>query len=68
MAAPLNIITWKGARFVQEKKQEKDCILLKVKLCNAPVLALPEGINDFIVYSDSSDRGLSLIFLCKGGK
>ncbi|GKG33514.1 putative reverse transcriptase domain-containing protein, partial [Tanacetum coccineum] len=32
--------------------------LLKQKLCSAPILALPEGSEDFIVYCDASIKGL----------
>ncbi|GJT41025.1 putative reverse transcriptase domain-containing protein [Tanacetum coccineum] len=32
--------------------------LLKQKLCVAPILALPEGSDDFVVYCDASIKGL----------
>ncbi|GJU39923.1 hypothetical protein Tco_1192880 [Tanacetum coccineum] len=31
------------------------------KLCNAPILALPEGSEDFIAYCDASKKGLGAI-------
>ncbi|GJX59753.1 hypothetical protein Tco_0291143, partial [Tanacetum coccineum] len=34
-----------------------DYAMLKEKLCNAPVLALPDGPDDFVVYSDASKQG-----------
>ncbi|GJS91893.1 reverse transcriptase domain-containing protein [Tanacetum coccineum] len=34
--------------------QESAFQLLKQKLCEAPILALPEGNNDFVVYYDAS--------------
>ncbi|GKE05124.1 putative reverse transcriptase domain-containing protein [Tanacetum coccineum] len=35
-------------------KQEEAFRILKEKLCNASVLALPDGPNDFVVYCDAS--------------
>ncbi|GKD26134.1 putative reverse transcriptase domain-containing protein, partial [Tanacetum coccineum] len=32
--------------------------MLKQKLCSAPILALPEGSEDFIAYCDASKKGL----------
>ncbi|GJZ57401.1 putative reverse transcriptase domain-containing protein [Tanacetum coccineum] len=34
--------------------QETAFQLLKQKLCEAPILALPEGNDDFVVYCDAS--------------
>nr|GEY86112.1 reverse transcriptase domain-containing protein [Tanacetum cinerariifolium] len=34
--------------------QESTFQLLKQKLCEAPILALPEGNNDFVIYCDAS--------------
>ncbi|GJT35750.1 putative reverse transcriptase domain-containing protein, partial [Tanacetum coccineum] len=33
------------------------------KLCNAPILALPEGSEDFIVYCDASIKGLGVVLM-----
>ncbi|GKB10204.1 putative reverse transcriptase domain-containing protein [Tanacetum coccineum] len=33
------------------------------KLCKAPILALPEGNNDFIIYCDASHQGLRAVCL-----
>ncbi|GJZ96974.1 putative reverse transcriptase domain-containing protein, partial [Tanacetum coccineum] len=38
-------------------KQDEAFRILKEKLCNAPVLALPDGPNDFVVYCDASKQG-----------
>nr|GEV25474.1 putative reverse transcriptase domain-containing protein [Tanacetum cinerariifolium] len=39
-------------------KQEAAFQLLKQKLCSAPILALPEGAEDFVAYCDASHKGL----------
>ncbi|GJZ86076.1 putative reverse transcriptase domain-containing protein [Tanacetum coccineum] len=33
------------------------------KLCEAPILALPEGNNDFVVYYDASHQGLGAVLM-----
>ncbi|GJV50578.1 putative reverse transcriptase domain-containing protein [Tanacetum coccineum] len=37
--------------------------LLKQKLCSAPILALPEGSEDFIAYCDASKKGLGDVLM-----
>nr|GFB44993.1 putative reverse transcriptase domain-containing protein [Tanacetum cinerariifolium] len=37
--------------------------LLKQKLCSAPILALPKGSEDFIVYYDASIKGLGAVLM-----
>ncbi|GJY14721.1 putative reverse transcriptase domain-containing protein [Tanacetum coccineum] len=39
---------------------------LKDKLCNAPILALPDGPEDFVVYSDASGLGLGYVLMQRG--
>nr|GEV07806.1 retrovirus-related Pol polyprotein from transposon 17.6 [Tanacetum cinerariifolium] len=38
----------------------------KEKLCNAPVLALPDGPEDFMVYYDASGLGLGCVLMRRG--
>ncbi|GJZ51994.1 putative reverse transcriptase domain-containing protein [Tanacetum coccineum] len=38
---------------------------LKQKLCSAPILALPEGSENFIVYCDASHKGLGAVLMQK---
>ncbi|GJX72044.1 retrovirus-related pol polyprotein from transposon TNT 1-94 [Tanacetum coccineum] len=35
----------------------------KKKLCSAPILALPEGSEDFIIYCDASIKGLDVVLM-----
>ncbi|GJW48756.1 putative reverse transcriptase domain-containing protein [Tanacetum coccineum] len=37
--------------------------MLKQKLCEVPILALPEGNNDFVVYCDASLQGLGAVLM-----
>nr|GFD17878.1 putative reverse transcriptase domain-containing protein [Tanacetum cinerariifolium] len=53
IAKSLNILTQKGKTFDWGEEQELAFQTLKDKLCNAPVLALLEGPEDFVVYCDA---------------
>ncbi|GJV24110.1 putative reverse transcriptase domain-containing protein [Tanacetum coccineum] len=44
-------------------KEENDFQLIKQKLCIAPILALPEGSEDFVVYYDASHKGLGVVLM-----
>ncbi|GKA47249.1 putative reverse transcriptase domain-containing protein [Tanacetum coccineum] len=37
--------------------------LLKHKLCSAPILPLPEGSENFVVYCDASQKGLGTVLM-----
>ncbi|GJW52824.1 putative reverse transcriptase domain-containing protein [Tanacetum coccineum] len=50
----------KSKTFDWGKEHEMAFQTLKGKLCNAPVLALPDGLEDFVVYCDASGLGLEL--------
>ncbi|GJW52468.1 putative reverse transcriptase domain-containing protein [Tanacetum coccineum] len=53
----------KGVKFDWGDKQEAAFQLLKQKLCSAPILALPEGSEDFIAYCDASKKGLGAVLM-----
>nr|GEW52154.1 putative reverse transcriptase domain-containing protein [Tanacetum cinerariifolium] len=40
-----------------------DFQILKQKLCEASILALPEGNDDFVVYCDASIQGLGVVLI-----
>ncbi|GJW77649.1 putative reverse transcriptase domain-containing protein [Tanacetum coccineum] len=44
-------------------KAEAAFQLLKQKLCSAPILALPEGSENFIVYCDASCKGFGAVLM-----
>nr|GEZ57329.1 hypothetical protein [Tanacetum cinerariifolium] len=45
------------------KEEEEAFQLLKDKLCSAPILALPEGSKDFVVYCDASLKGYGAVLM-----
>ncbi|GKB20559.1 putative reverse transcriptase domain-containing protein [Tanacetum coccineum] len=53
----------KGVKFNWGDKQEAVFQLLKQKLYSAPILALPEGSEDFVVYCDASHKGLGVVLI-----
>ncbi|GKB10748.1 putative reverse transcriptase domain-containing protein [Tanacetum coccineum] len=56
-------LTQKKVKFEWGDKQETTFQLIKQKLCSAPILALPEGSKDFIVYCDASIKGLDAVLM-----
>ncbi|GJZ23268.1 putative reverse transcriptase domain-containing protein [Tanacetum coccineum] len=58
-------LTQKKVMFDWGNKQEAVFQLLKKKLCIAPILALPEGAENFIVYCDASYKGLGALLVQK---
>ncbi|KAJ9553346.1 hypothetical protein OSB04_017391 [Centaurea solstitialis] len=60
---PLTTLTQKDKKFIWGEKQKEAFQLLKHKLCNAPILALPEGTDNFVVYCDASHQGLGCVLM-----
>ncbi|GKF33147.1 putative reverse transcriptase domain-containing protein, partial [Tanacetum coccineum] len=60
IAKPLTILTQEHKECVWGEEQERAFHILKDNLCNAPVLALPDGPENFVVYCDASGLGLGL--------
>ncbi|GJX57432.1 putative nucleotidyltransferase, ribonuclease H [Tanacetum coccineum] len=63
IAKPMTELTQKNQKFNWGKEQEIAFQLLKQKLCAAPILALPEGSDDFVVYCDASIKGLGAVLM-----
>ncbi|GJV24034.1 putative reverse transcriptase domain-containing protein [Tanacetum coccineum] len=60
LASPMTAMK---VKFDWGDKQEASFQLLKEKLCSAPILALPEGAENFIVYCDASHKGLGVVLM-----
>ncbi|GKD72597.1 putative reverse transcriptase domain-containing protein, partial [Tanacetum coccineum] len=58
-------LTQKSVKFDWGEKAEAAFQLLKQKLCSAPILALPEGSDNFLVYCDASHKGLGAVLMQK---
>ncbi|GJR50843.1 putative reverse transcriptase domain-containing protein [Tanacetum coccineum] len=54
IAKPLTKLTQKNKKYEWGEDEEEAFQMLKQKLCSAPILALPEGSEDFVVYCDAS--------------
>nr|GEU70287.1 putative reverse transcriptase domain-containing protein [Tanacetum cinerariifolium] len=54
IAQPLTKLTQKHKKYIWKEDQESAFQLLKQKLYEAPILALQEGNDDFVVYCDAS--------------
>ncbi|GJW19198.1 putative reverse transcriptase domain-containing protein [Tanacetum coccineum] len=64
---------WAGVGIAEEGRvyewgveQEEAFQTLKDNLCNAPILSLPDGVEDFVVYRDASNQGLSYVLMQRG--
>ncbi|GJY32454.1 putative reverse transcriptase domain-containing protein [Tanacetum coccineum] len=55
----------KSVKFDWGEKAEAAFQLLKQKLCSAPILALLEGSENFVVYYDASHKGLGAVLMQK---
>ncbi|GJX48914.1 putative reverse transcriptase domain-containing protein, partial [Tanacetum coccineum] len=63
IARSMTKLTQRKVKFEWGDKQEAAFQLLKEKLYSAPILALPEGSEDFIVYCDASIKGLGAVLM-----
>ncbi|GJT96856.1 putative reverse transcriptase domain-containing protein [Tanacetum coccineum] len=63
IAKPMTKLTQIKVAFEWGDKQEVAFQTLKNKLCSAPILALPQGDENFIVYCDASHKGLGAVLM-----
>ncbi|GJZ87284.1 putative reverse transcriptase domain-containing protein [Tanacetum coccineum] len=66
IATSLTKLTKKNNPFVCGEEQEESFVTLRKKLCEAPILILPEGTEDMLVYSDASYSGLECVLMQRG--
>ncbi|GJT94412.1 reverse transcriptase domain-containing protein [Tanacetum coccineum] len=61
-----NKIEAKNQKYVWGVEQEEAFQGLKNNLCDAPILTLPNGVEDFVVYYDASNQGLGCVVMQRG--
>ncbi|GJU54320.1 reverse transcriptase domain-containing protein [Tanacetum coccineum] len=63
ISKPLTKLTQKDKKYEWGKEEEEAFQTLKQKLCSAPILVLPEGTEDFVVYCDASLKGYGAVLM-----
>nr|GEU45047.1 putative reverse transcriptase domain-containing protein [Tanacetum cinerariifolium] len=63
IARSMTKLTQKKVKFDWGDKQEEAFQIINRNLCSAPILALPEGSEDFVVYCDASIKGLGTMLM-----
>ena len=66
ISAPLTKLLRKEVEFVWTAACEKSFQELKNRLTTAPVLALPESGEEYVIYCDASKSGLGCVLMQKG--
>ncbi|GKA62606.1 putative reverse transcriptase domain-containing protein [Tanacetum coccineum] len=66
ISKPLTSLTQKNQKYEWGKEQEEAFQTLKDNLCNAPILSLPGGSKEFVVYCDASNQGLGCVLMQRG--
>nr|GEZ00403.1 putative reverse transcriptase domain-containing protein [Tanacetum cinerariifolium] len=63
ISKPLTKLTQENKPYLWGDDEEEAFQMLTLKLCSAPILSLPEGSDDFVVYSDASLKGFGAILM-----
>nr|GFA23948.1 putative reverse transcriptase domain-containing protein [Tanacetum cinerariifolium] len=63
ISKPLTKLTQKTKPYMWGDDEEEAFQTLKLKLCSAPILSLPEGSKDFVVYYDASLKGFGAVLM-----
>ncbi|GKB54390.1 putative nucleotidyltransferase, ribonuclease H [Tanacetum coccineum] len=63
ISKPLTKLTQKNKKYEWGSEEEEAFQTLKQKLCSAPILALPEGTEDFVVYCYASLKGYGAVLM-----
>ena len=61
IAPPMTQLTHKDVPFVWTEACQRSFETLRERLTTAPILALPDGRDDFVVYADASHQGLGCV-------
>ncbi|GJR82371.1 ribonuclease H-like domain-containing protein [Tanacetum coccineum] len=63
IAKPLTSLTQKNQKYMWGAEQEEAFQTLKNNLCDASILSLPNGVEDFLVYCDTLNQGLGCVLI-----
>nr|GFA38162.1 reverse transcriptase domain-containing protein [Tanacetum cinerariifolium] len=63
ISKPLSKLTQKNKDYEWGMEEEEAFHTLKQKLCSVPILVLPEGTKNFIVYYDASLKGFGVVLM-----
>nr|GEY99864.1 reverse transcriptase domain-containing protein [Tanacetum cinerariifolium] len=63
ISKPLTKLSKKDKKYAWGKEEDEAFQLLRQKLYSAPILVLPEGTKDFVVYCDTSLKGYGAVLM-----
>ncbi|GJZ76591.1 putative reverse transcriptase domain-containing protein, partial [Tanacetum coccineum] len=66
VAKPLAPLTQKIQKYEWVKEQKEAFQTLKDNLYDTPILSLPDGSKEFVVYCDASNQGLGCVLMQRG--